>query len=138
MAVDPPGAGSVAKDPDLAVYPHGSSVQLTATVVTGYHFVNWAGDATGITNPLTLTMDSDKSVVAHFAANTPAGVIVISQVYGGGGNAGAPFHNDYIELFNRGNASTDVTGWSVQYASATGRLLPGAGSCRFGRRCEPA
>ena len=120
VAVDPPGAGSVAKDPDLAVYPHGSSVQLTATAVTGYHFVNWAGDATGITNPLTLTMDSDKSVVAHFAANTLAGVIVISQIYGGGANAGAPFHNDYVELFNRGNASTDVTGWSVQYASVTG------------------
>lgn len=56
----------------------------------------------------------------------PAGVqgvsgnIVISQVYGGGGNSGAPLKNDFIELFNRGNNAVDVTGWSVQYASATG------------------
>src|SRR5215475_350588 len=28
--------------------------------------------------------------------------IVISQVYGGGGNTGAQYHNDFIELFNRG------------------------------------
>ena len=46
--------------------------------------------------------------------------IVISQVYGGGGNAGATLKNDFIELFNRGSVTIDVTGWSVQYASATG------------------
>jgi uncharacterized protein len=46
--------------------------------------------------------------------------IVISQVYGGGGNAGAQYANDFIELYNRGTASVPVTGWSVQYASATG------------------
>ena len=45
--------------------------------------------------------------------------IVISQVFGGGGNAGAPFRNDFIEIFNRGNTSINLTGWSVQYASAT-------------------
>jgi uncharacterized protein (TIGR03437 family) len=45
--------------------------------------------------------------------------IVISQVFGGGGNAAAPFRNDFIEIFNRGNASVNLTGWSVQYASAT-------------------
>ena len=46
--------------------------------------------------------------------------IVISQVYGGGGNAGAPFTNDFVELYNRGATPVDLTGWSVQYASATG------------------
>ena len=45
--------------------------------------------------------------------------IVISQVYGGGGNSGAPFRNDFIEIFNAGNTTVDLTGWSVQYASAT-------------------
>jgi len=46
--------------------------------------------------------------------------IVISQVYGGGGNSGATFKNDFIELFNRGGAVVTVTGWSVQYASSAG------------------
>ena len=46
--------------------------------------------------------------------------VVISQVYGAGGNSGASFQNDFIELFNRGNATVNLTGWAVQYASATG------------------
>ncbi|MDQ6927350.1 MAG: lamin tail domain-containing protein [Actinomycetota bacterium] len=46
--------------------------------------------------------------------------VVVSQVFGGGGNVGAPFSNDYIELFNRGTRSVDVSGWSVQYTTATG------------------
>jgi predicted extracellular nuclease len=46
--------------------------------------------------------------------------IVISQVYGGGGNSGATYRNDFIELFNRGAAPVNVTGWSVQYASSSG------------------
>src|SRR6266567_3867462 len=46
--------------------------------------------------------------------------IVISQVYGGGGNAGASFTNDFIELFNRGNSPVNVDGWSVQYGSSGG------------------
>ncbi len=46
--------------------------------------------------------------------------IVISQVYGGGGNSGATYTNDFIELFNRGTSPVSLTGWSVQYTSATG------------------
>ncbi len=46
--------------------------------------------------------------------------LVVSQVYGGGGNSGATYKNDFIELFNRGTTSVSVSGWSVQYASATG------------------
>ncbi|HEX8229206.1 MAG TPA: lamin tail domain-containing protein, partial [Chloroflexia bacterium] len=46
--------------------------------------------------------------------------IVISQVYGGGGNAGATYTHDFIELFNPTNMTITVTGWAVQYASATG------------------
>lgn len=46
--------------------------------------------------------------------------VVISQVYGGGGNSGATYRNDFIELFNRGSAPVLIDGWSVQYASSTG------------------
>jgi hypothetical protein len=46
--------------------------------------------------------------------------IVIGQVYGGGGNAGATYTNDFVELFNRGTLPVNLAGWSVQYASATG------------------
>jgi len=65
-------------------------------------------------------------LVAAGVLVTPAGAqaasadIVLSQVYGGGGNTGAPYANDFVELYNRGTATVPVTGWTVQYASATG------------------
>ncbi len=46
--------------------------------------------------------------------------VVISQIYGGGGNSGSVYKNDFIELFNRGTAAASLNGWSVQYASAAG------------------
>jgi len=54
------------------------------------------------------------------SASATSSGIVISQVYGGGGNSGATYKNDFIELFNRGASPVNVTGWSVQYASAAG------------------
>lgn len=57
-----------------------------------------------------------------FAASpaSAASNLVISQVYGGGGNSGATYTHDFIELFNRGTTNINLNGWSVQYASATG------------------
>lgn len=46
--------------------------------------------------------------------------VVISEVYGGGGNSGSVFRNDFIELYNPTGAAVSLAGWSVQYASATG------------------
>jgi len=46
--------------------------------------------------------------------------IVVSQIYGGGGNSGATLKQDFIELYNRGTTTVSIEGWSVQYASATG------------------
>ncbi len=54
---------------------------------------------------------------SSWAAST---TVVISQVYGGGGNAGANYKNDFIELHNISNSPVVVTGWSVQYGAATG------------------
>src|SRR4051812_21925609 len=47
-----------------------------------------------------------------------SGDVVISQVYGGGGNANAPYNHDFVELFNRGAAPVVIGGWTVQYAAA--------------------
>jgi hypothetical protein len=46
--------------------------------------------------------------------------LVISQVYGGGGNSGSTYKNDFIEIFNPGATAISVSGWSVQYTSAGG------------------
>ena len=54
------------------------------------------------------------------AAHASASGVVVSQVYGGGGNSGASFRNDYVELFNAGAAAVDLSDWTVQYATAAG------------------
>ncbi|RMB68432.1 ExeM/NucH family extracellular endonuclease [Corynebacterium macginleyi] len=45
---------------------------------------------------------------------------VISEVYGGGGNKGASFSHDFIELYNPTDTAIDLTGWSVEYFASTG------------------
>jgi uncharacterized protein len=51
---------------------------------------------------------------------TQGGPVVVSQLYGGGGNSGATYTHDFIELYNRTDETVSLAGWSVQYASATG------------------
>ncbi|MFD0826992.1 lamin tail domain-containing protein [Neobacillus sp. M.A.Huq-85] len=50
--------------------------------------------------------------------------VVISQVFGGGGNGSgstaAPYNKDFIELYNPTDQDVDLTNWSVQYASSGG------------------
>jgi hypothetical protein len=57
-------------------------------------------------------------LVVPFAHATSGG-LVVSQVYAGGGNTGATYANDFVELLNRGTTAVDLTGWTVQYASST-------------------
>lgn len=59
-------------------------------------------------------------VLLFAVIGTASAQVVINEVYGGGGNAGAVYKNDFIELYNNGNSAVDLTGWSVQYASAAG------------------
>ena len=54
------------------------------------------------------------------SANATSPDLVVSQVYGGGGNSGATYLNDFVEIFNRGTTTVSLGGKSVQYASATG------------------
>jgi uncharacterized repeat protein (TIGR02543 family) len=60
--------GTVTMSPSMpaAGYARGTAVTLTATASSGYDFVGWSGDATGSTNPVTITMDAAKTVTAGF------------------------------------------------------------------------
>lgn len=75
------------------------------------------------TLPVTITDNSGRAGSASInltIAPPPASHIVISQVYGGGGNSGATYQNDFVELYNPTATTVNITGWSLQYASATG------------------
>ena len=91
---------------------------------------SYCGTGAGATNP------NDGTDVAGWGATTISSAqacsnqtngsqVVISQVYGAGGNSGATYNRDFIELHNRGNTSVDLTGWAVVYASSTGSFTSG-------------
>ena len=58
--------GSVVQDPDLAAYPDGSTVFLTATAAEGFEFIGWGGEVTSGTPSLDVIMDADKQLVPIF------------------------------------------------------------------------
>ena len=60
-------------------------------------------------------------LVSLFAALSAIGQtrLVISQMYGGGGNTGAQFTYDFLELYNPTSAAISLSGLSIQYAAAT-------------------
>ncbi len=75
-------------------------------------------------SPLRLSAAARGVLALFAAASLPALAstqgVVISQVYGGGGNTGAPYNADFVELLNASSAPVSIGGWSVQYTSATG------------------
>ena len=63
------GAGGTTNPaPGSYTYDTGTQVTLTATPNSGYKFSRWSGAVTGTTNPITITMDADKSITANFTA----------------------------------------------------------------------
>jgi hypothetical protein len=76
-------------------------------------------------------------LAAASARGSGAGSIVVGEVFAAGGNSGAPYTNDYVELFNRGGGAVAIDGWTLQYATAAGtswQATPLAGSIPAGGR----
>ncbi len=59
-------------------------------------------------------------LIVSLLAKSQATHVTISQIYGGGGNTGSLFNNDYVELYNPTNSPIDISNWQIAYASATG------------------
>lgn len=67
--VSPTGSGRVTVSPDSnGRYSKGQSLVLSAVPAEGWVFTGWQGDTSGMANPLALTLNSDKSIRAGFAA----------------------------------------------------------------------
>ena len=72
VGVSPAEGGTATKSPNQVAHVPGSQVTLTASATRGYQFAGWSGDASGSTNPLDLTVDGPKNVVANFELEPPA------------------------------------------------------------------
>jgi large repetitive protein len=92
-------------------------VPPTVTVGAGQFSATfpYIAPASGIATVTATLLASTSNVTLHVLDH-----ILISQVYGGGGNTGAMYINDFIELHNPTAMDLSVAGMSVQYASSTG------------------
>ncbi|WP_284651798.1 InlB B-repeat-containing protein [Flavobacterium terrisoli] len=96
-------------------------ITVSSTGTYTVHFVDGNGCSSPESAGTTVTVASSLVVgtVANLVVPTPGPHVVISQVYGGGGNSGATHRNDFVELFNPTTSSVNLAGYSIQYASAT-------------------
>jgi uncharacterized repeat protein (TIGR02543 family) len=74
--------GTITRDPDLAKYTNGAVVTLTAVPSPGFVFTRWTGDATGTNNPITITMNANKTVTASFRDGAAPVVTIASPAVG--------------------------------------------------------
>jgi Beta-mannanase len=73
--------GAVSKSPDRAYYETNTTVTLTAAPSGGCYFSGWSCDTTSTDNPLTITMDKNKSITANFPIIiTPADTVLIDTM----------------------------------------------------------
>ncbi len=117
-----------------------ASISLPQTNLYGVS-ISWVSDNVAISNTGIYTAPSDSDVVVHLTATITAGAlsdtlvitmtakkalspsslhVIINEVYGGGGNSGATYTHDFIELYNPTDEDIDLSGWSIQYASKAG------------------
>lgn len=60
------GSGAVQAEPTRPWYPQGSEVALNAVPGLHHTFGGWSGDASGVADPLALSMSADRSIGAAF------------------------------------------------------------------------
>lgn len=110
LGFDPATTGTAVPSTNIVGSDFTSAVTgLSVGITYYYHAYATNGGGTGYGAEESFTTSS-----------TSVAGMVISQVYGAGGNASATYTNDFIELFNRSAVTVDISGWSVQYASAAG------------------
>ncbi|WP_114782243.1 InlB B-repeat-containing protein [Botryobacter ruber] len=126
LALSTSGSGTVTRSPDQTTYDSGSTVSLTATPASGYAFAGWSGDASGTTNPLSVTMNSNKSITATFTAVSPSVYTLSVSTTGGGTVTKSPDQTTYASGSTVTLTATPATGFSFDGWSgdATGTTNP--------------
>ncbi len=89
-----------------------SIVNGTTLNTLGPHTITISHTHEEITKTATYDILVQELVVSDF--------LYISEVYGGGGNTGSYYKNDFVELYNYADFPLSVDGYSLQYASSTG------------------
>lgn len=124
-SASPAAGGTVTRNPNQATFNLGATVVLTAVAAGGYTFTGWSGDASGTTNPLTVTMDSNKTIVAVFSANVSLSVSVTPPAGGTvtlNPNQSSFVPGSTVQLTATPAAGFTFTGWEGDASGTTNPL----------------
>jgi uncharacterized repeat protein (TIGR02543 family) len=115
--------GTVAASPNQIFYDSNTAVQLTATPANGYTFSGWSGDATGSTNPLSLTMNGNKYITAIFTIQTLTQYSITLTSTNGmvvkNPSQALYDSNSIVQLTATPNTGYTFTGWSGDVTGST-------------------
>jgi len=75
LSLSAASGGTTVPQPGTYIYDHAARISISADPDDGYNFNEWSGNASGTANPLSITMDSDRSINANFS------IIVIDDVW---------------------------------------------------------
>ncbi len=81
LTVNTVGSGSYSLN-KAAPYSFGDVVELTAIPIAGWSFSGWSGDLSGLVNPVTITLDGNKTVTATFMINVFTVSVTPAPVHG--------------------------------------------------------
>jgi uncharacterized repeat protein (TIGR02543 family) len=108
--------GTTDPAPGTYTYSAGSAVSVKATASGGYSFAGWSGAATGAANPVTVTMDADKTLTATFT-ETPQSASI---------NVGGPATGSFIaDAYFSGGTTYSSTN-TIDTSALTGEAPPAA------------
>ncbi|MCG8604214.1 tandem-95 repeat protein, partial [bacterium] len=117
LTLNTDGNGSVDAVPASTEYNEGATVTLTALADSGWSFVGWSGDSDGTTNPLTLSMNSDKSLTATFSEIPPQQFTLTVTSEGSGSVTLNPPGDQYVEGTQVSVTATPDSGWVFSHWS---------------------
>jgi len=120
LTVAATGTGSGVLTPTVGTYSYdyGTTAWLTATANTGSSFAGWSGAVNGPTNPISVTMDADKTVTATFNLLSASYTLTITYVGNGHGSvttnpSGSSFvAGTVVTLTAVPSATSSFAGWS--------------------------
>ena len=111
VSVNPETSGVVLRSPNQASYSYGTQVILTAVPNPGWTFAGWTGDASGSTNPLTISLINNTNITAYFTQDEYS-LTVLKSPSGKGSVTISPSKPNYhygeeVTL----TAFSSITGW---------------------------
>jgi len=126
LTVNTVGSGSITLDPAGGTYSAGTEVKLTPVPDTGWAFNGWSGDLSGYSNPETIVMNTDKTVIATFDVDGDADGI--SDAEEDAGPNGGDGNSDTEQDSDQANVATFHTQDGTNYVtleSEAGKTLAG-------------